>query len=392
MDALAYHLEARAPFHFGLRGVGIEATAAHAPSDTLFAAFCSALRQHQGQAALEEFLAGYSSPEPPLVLSSAFPYVLIRREEQVMDWVPPSPFDPRQAVRFYPRPLEPPPGVPDRAEERKRLKRIEWVSEGIFRAWVNDDRAGLAREWIRETTIGGQQVRYPNLAQGDHLWLTAEERERVAGWRDEETDEIRLWAVGDAPRVTVDRQANTSAVYQAGRLWFQPGGGLWLLMRWRADWQKRGEEALQVLGDAGMGGERSAGHGQFCPRGPHNLGKLLEPVPGGRFLTLSLYYPLPDELRGVIAGDGVNYRLRMRRGWMSSPDEGRDGQGNVVRGRALRRKAVRMFAEGSILGWPVGVPVRGALADVTPEAFGVHRVWRYGLACAVGYRPQGGAS
>ena len=393
MDATMYHLEARAPFHFGLRGVGIEATAVHGPSDTLFSALCHTIREQFSLATLEDFLAGYPSPDPPLVLSSAFPYVLIRREEEVEDWKPPKPFDPGQVVRFFPRPLEPPPGVPDVPKERKRVKRIAWVSEGIFRAWITAQSHFLSQQWVKEVVISGQKVKYPNLLQGGRVWLTTAERELVAGWRDEETDAIRLWAVGDVPRVTVDRRASTSTGYQAGRVWFPPGGGLWLLMRWREDWQKLGELALQVLGDAGVGGERSAGHGLFHPHGPHPLSPLPAPTPGERFLTLSLYYPTEAELSDVLGGEGINYRFQMRRGWMASPDESRDVGGNVVRGRALRRKAVRMFAEGSILRWPDddGKTMLGDLADVTPEAFETHKVYRYGLAWAVGYQPKGGA-
>jgi CRISPR-associated protein Csm4 len=390
MDAMAYHLQARAPFHFGLRGVGIEATAVHGPSDTLFSALCHVLRQQFDQTTLQDFLAGFSSSEPPLVLSSAFPYVLSRREEEV-DWQIPKPFDSGQAIRFFPRPLEPPPGVLDDAEERKTVKRVTWLSEGIFRAWVSNDAAALSREWIKELDVGGQKVKHPNLVQG-RVWLTADERERVAGWRDEETDAIRLWAVGDVPRVTVDRRASASTVYQAGRVWLQPGGGLWLLARWREDWRERGELALRVLGDAGVGGERSAGHGQFHLHGPHALAGLPDPTPGGRFVTLSLYHPTQAELADVIGDSKVSYRLQMRRGWMSSPDSTRPAKGEPLRGSALRRKAVRMFAEGSILRWPDGKAVRGDLADVTPEAFDPHKVWRYGLAYAVGYRPEGGES
>ena len=142
--------------------------------------------------------------------------------------------------------------------------------------------------------------------------------------------------------------------------------------------------ALQALGDAGIGGERSAGHGLFRLHGPHALDDLPDPAPGGRFLTLSLYYPAKAELPDVLEGD-VAYRFQMRRGWMSSPD-----QAKGLIGSALRRKAVRMFAQGSILSWPDGAQIRGALADVTPDLFDAHKVWRCGLAYAVGYRPGGG--
>jgi CRISPR-associated protein Csm4 len=375
MDATAYHLEARAPFHFGLRGVGIEATAAHAPSDTLFSALCYAVRQQFGTSVLEEFLDTYAAGEPALVLSSAFPYVPARREGEVEDWHPPERFDPARVVRFFPRPLEPPPGVAEDPSRRKQVKRITWLSETIFRAWVTgQDLAGHFGE--------------DNLVQGGRAWLTAQERETVAGWRDEETDAIRFWSVGEVPRVTVDRRASTSQVYQAGRVWFQPGGGLWLLMNWRADWQARGQLALQVLGDAGIGGERSAGHGQFRVHGPHSLPPLPEPQPGQRFVALSLYYPTRDELAGVLGGADVRYRLRMRRGWMASPDAAQSPDGRTVRGGGLRRKAVHMFAEGSLLRWPGGQTSLGTLADVTPEVFTAHTVWRYGRVFPVGYAPR----
>jgi len=80
----------------------------------------------------------------------------------------------------------------------------------------------------------------------------------------------------------------------------------------------------------------------------------------------------------------------MRRGWMSSPDDSWDESGRVVSGRALRRRAVRMFAEGSILRWMGGNGAPGDLAKVTPEAFKAHDVWRYGRAYAVGYPGEGG--
>ena len=59
MDLRAYHLQARSAFQFGLRGVGIEASAPYAPSDTVFSALCHALRQQFGVDTLEEFLQGY---------------------------------------------------------------------------------------------------------------------------------------------------------------------------------------------------------------------------------------------------------------------------------------------------------------------------------------------
>jgi CRISPR-associated protein Csm4 len=379
MDAKAYHLQGRSGFHFGLRGVGIEATSVHAHSDTLFSAFCHALRQQFDQATLQDFLNAYQTEEPPLLLSSGFPYVLERSEEEV-DWTLPGGVEPQQVVRFFPRPLTWPTCVPDLPDERKSVKRIQWVSEWLFRAWVNGD--DLSVHCKERTLLQGQQV-----------WVTDMELQSVAGWRDPESDEIRLWAEDDVPRVTVDRRRSTSNVYQAGLIRFQPGGGLWFLAYWREDWRARGETALQSLSDAGIGGERSSGYGRFTLHGPHAVPALPEPVPGERFLTLSLYYPRPEELSAVLRDQKVSYSLRVRRGWMSSPEAVADPSAGIVRGTALRRKSVRMFAEGSLLYWPEGRRTLGALADVTPDAFdpahGGHTVWRYGYALPVRYRGGG---
>ena len=44
------------------------------------------MRQQFGAPALEKFLNTYREDEPALVLSSAFPYVPVRREEEVEHW------------------------------------------------------------------------------------------------------------------------------------------------------------------------------------------------------------------------------------------------------------------------------------------------------------------
>ncbi|MGQ9492666.1 MAG: type III-A CRISPR-associated RAMP protein Csm4 [Anaerolineae bacterium] len=379
MDAKVYYLQARSAFHFGLRGVGIEETAVHAPSDTLFAALCYALLERFGRSTLEEFLAGFHDHVPPLLLSSTFPYVLARRERQV-EWKIPSLFQEDQIIRFFPRPPTWPSGIPHLPDERKAIKRIEWLSENVFRAWLNGENLSVHWEPKR------------NLVQGGRIWLSEEEWQQVAGWRDEDSNEILLWALDDVPRVTVDRQTSASAVYQTGIVRFQPGGGLWFLACWREDWQERGEVGLRILGDAGIGGERSAGYGLFHLHGPFPSPSLPTPQAGGLFLTLSLYFPTEEELPAVLKEKQVSYRLCLRRGWMSSPEEVPHPDGKLLRGSALRRRAVRMFAEGSVLYWPEGKTTLGMLADVTPQAFHPaqgnvgHKVWRYGYALPVGYK------
>lgn len=391
MQATAYYLEGRGAFHLGVRGVGLEATSVSCPADTLFAALCHALRQTYGAGELERFLATYprygqAEPEgePALVLSSAFPYAPTHpagaNAAPLGD-----PIAPDRVLRLWPRPLEAPAMSQSADDDHKKVKKIAWLSDKLLGAWLRGD--DLQAEWPPLPSEQGES----NIVQGGAVWLGRSELPLAQGWRDAESDDIAFWAVGDAPRVTVDRASSASAVYQAGRVRFQPGGGLWFLARWRDDeWRQRGEAALTALGDAGLGGERSVGHGQFRLRRGEAAAPWLGAQAGERIVTLSLYYPRECEMPFALGHADARYRLETRRGWMSSPDSTTDGK-ETYQGMALRRKAVRMVAEGSILRAPGDRGYVGQLADVTPEVFrpdvhpGGHLVWRYGVALVAGY-------
>jgi CRISPR-associated protein Csm4 len=349
MQTMAYPLQPRAPFHFGVRGVGVEATALTARSDTLFSALCITLRELYGAVELTGFLDQFPTKEnpdrdPPLLLSAGLPYA--------------------GDIRFYPRPLLPVPGLEDDPAEQKHQKKVTFVSETIFRAWVG---GGDVLQHYDRSEDG-------NLLHGKRVWVTADERAALSKsdhFLDQDTGRVRMWTVGDVPRVTVDRVSSSSSVYQAGQVRFAPGAGLYLLVVWRDDvWRDRFRELLQVLGDAGIGGERSSGYGLFTPQEPRSVD--LPDVEADHWVTLSSCWPLPGQ-EGILGPDAA-YRLENQRGWMGSPD-----------GRNLRRKSVRMLEPGSVLRALPDQAVCGGLADVTPKIFKTHTVWRYGLALPVGY-------
>jgi CRISPR-associated protein Csm4 len=337
MQLQAYYLEARSPFHLGERGVGLEATEVMAHADTLFSALCLTCREWYGEAVLEELLNAFLT-NPPFLLSSAFPYAELGGH----------------IIRLYPRPQGMPPGAVE--ADHKKLKKVKWVSEEVFRQWIG----------------GTLRIESTRPLQDGEVWLSREEAQalHVPDDADQAGKPFRLWESGEVPRVSVDRASSASQIYRAGRVRFVPGGGLWVAFLWRVgDWQDRVEQLLHVLGDAGMGGERSAGNGQFSVSGSDPL-EL--PDPSTRFVNLATYWPRQDEIEGLLS-ERVAYTLIMRRGWMGSPE-----------GNALRRKAVRMFGEGSVLNLPPNKAVLGGLADVTPNVFRHHRVYRYGYALPVG--------
>jgi len=350
-----FKLAPRSAFHFGLRGVGIEETEAFCPADTLFSALCLTLREWEpeGNHALEAWLAQFPPLDgqgPPLRLSSAFPYA--------------------GDVLFFPKPLLPanlPAG--QQAAGAKVLKKIAFVSAGIFEAW------------IAQQDLSGE-LPPDQLLHGGRVWVTAKEHDGLRELCKHSAGPIRLWDTQAAPRVTVDRATSRSAVYQAGVVRFREGAGLFTLIEFLAangaaaeTERARLATLLRVLGHSGLGGERSSGYGQFEVEAAEPFaGWGMEP--GGLFLTLAPYHPTQAEVAAGVLAEGASYTLLTRRGWVGSPD-----------GPALRRRLVRLLGEGSVLH-NTGQTGYGDLVAVTPhdegdrKALG-HQVWRYGIAFPV---------
>lgn len=267
-----YRLAPRTAFHFGLRGVGVEETATFCPADTLFSALCLTLREWErdGSRQLEAWLARFpplnGGGPPPLRLSSAFPYA--------------------GEVLFFPKPLVPANLPPEtRRTEAKTLKKITYVSQGILRAW-------LAQEDLND------QVDDDLLLHGGRVWVTRDELGTLKDFRDPGTGQIRMWATQPRPRVTVDRMTSQSSVYRAGVVRFQKRAGLYSLVEFLDDGhgaeRERMKTLLEVLGDSGLGGERSSGYGQFKLEGPKVFSGLGS-ADGELFLTLSPYHPTEAE-------------------------------------------------------------------------------------------------
>ena len=360
-----FKLAPRTAFHFGQRGVGVEGTQVFCHADTLFSALCLTLRELEpdGSAALTALLEqfprpGHATDPPPFRLTSAFPYA--------------------GDVLFFPKPSVPGKLKPEASQERgKTLKRATFVSQGIFTAWLNNE------------PLDGY-LKDENFLHSGDLWVTPNERAALEVFRSEETGKVQLWKSEPVPRVTVDRVTSKSAVYQAGRVRYRRvkldddelWAGLWVLVD-RLDNEQLGwlTNLFAVLGDSGIGGERSAGYGQFDLDGPTDFAGFGVQGLGERWLTLSTYHPRPDEMgEDGVLGEGCSYGLLIRRGWVASPE-----------GMSFRRPLVRMLGEGSVLHHPKAGKQQsyGDLADVTPEVMDPdkrdtgHKVWRYGIAFPV---------
>jgi CRISPR-associated protein Csm4 len=190
---------------------------------------------------------------------------------------------------------------------------------------------------------------------------------------------LRRFAVYGAervPRVTVDRISSASTIYHAGRATFASGCGLWFGVHWRtpgAAWQMQMGQLLALLGDDGLGGERSSGYGGFTVDA-RDAFHLPDAHAGRPALLLSRYHPTAEEAPAALNHPAAAYGLSQVAGWLRSPDAA--GQ---------RRKRLMLVSEGSIV-CPPRAPA-GDVVDVRPDyasGSGVaHPVFRYGLALAV---------
>ncbi|MDR7591347.1 MAG: type III-A CRISPR-associated RAMP protein Csm4, partial [Armatimonadota bacterium] len=318
-------LTPRSAFHLGERGIGYEETSELVHADTLFSALCSVWTLLFGEDAVRQDLLPYGPDwEPPFLISSAF----LRAGP----------------VCFYPKPLLPPPDG-----DAARWKEVEWLSEPLFRAWLE-----------------GARMPPVTFAHGGTVALAEAQREGLRA----HDPSLPFWKTVRVPRVTLDAVSNASELWHFGRLHFAPGCGLhfWVELRRLED---RFWTALRLLGDVGLGGDRSSGHGLF------SVEFRREDPPwkasDSRFVTLSPVY-LTQAQAPTLLRDGCAYRLETRTGWIGSTQPS-----------PYRRKAVRLLAEGSVLTGPTS-DLWGALVDVSPG--GVpdlpHRVYRWGYAFPAG--------
>jgi CRISPR-associated protein Csm4 len=337
MKTRCYRLTLHSALHQGVQGFAREGTAVTVPSDTLFSALVVSWSRLGVD--VDGWLAPYLAGEPPLHVTSTFPYA--------------------GDVRFYPRPLLRHRYGATGGDEKAR-RGYRWVSEALFNRLVQGDEIDVP------TTYAQQRA----------LWMTESEKDRLPAATYVEEDR-QGWRIDTRPRVSIDRITNASQIYHVGRVQYVEQCGLWFAARAQdAQWFERLEQSLDVLADVGLGGLRSVGHGAFTWERWSEAH-----VPGGSqdeseyALTLARYAPLgEDEIARTLLAPRALYHLRLVGGW-SPGDQG-----------ARRRKSVRMVTEGSLLRQPLA----GQLVDVTPD-IGIgdvgHPIYRYGFAFPVAAAP-----
>ncbi|MEA3396266.1 MAG: type III-A CRISPR-associated RAMP protein Csm4 [Chloroflexota bacterium] len=357
-DLTIYRLTFSGGLHVGERGVNLEEHSVRVSAGTLFAALVAVWRRmgHDPSA----FGAPFLQQQPPFLLTSLFPFA--------------------GDVRFFPLPVP----LARRftadvlQKRRKDIQDIRFVSEAILRKLLAGEPLD---EWLFPESTTAESTKGVAL-QGGIFWLTAAEIQKLPARLRRRQGKyhalrcLKIYAADKVPRVTIDRITSASELFHVGRVRFMPGCGLWFGVDWRAPERVVGDSGLTyraafarvllLLGEDGLGGERSAGYGAFESVSGGTL-SLPDPEPGAPLLLLSRYHPREAELPDVLTGPETAYTLIPKGGGVQTWD-----------GAARRRKRLWLLAEGSVIQIAGSGPW-GDVVDVQPDGF-PHPVWRYGFA------------
>jgi len=298
-------LKPKTPFHIGVKESSLEESLYYIPSDTLFSAFCNIYRILYGKEKLEELLSRFKDDTPPFKISSVFPCI-------------------------NGKPLFPLPKVigEERLKiegEKKELKRIEFVEENIFKILLQGKEVEIKKEHIVQDKI-----------------ISVEKKKIV-------------WKEIERARVVIDRIRNSSEIYYFGEIVFLDE--LYFLLDIKDEiFKEEIETTIRVLGDEGVGGDRTYGKGLFEYEGMNTI--RFEDISTEWNVILSMTYPRKNEIKGL---EGY-FDLIERGGWIYSVEE-----------KNIRKKFIRMFKEGSVFN-------KRLTGDIVEVGAGKHTVYRYGHA------------
>jgi CRISPR-associated protein Csm4 len=334
--------------HFGEVGIGLEKTSDRIRSDSLFSAWVSSyarLFQKQGIEELLQLFPTEKQPQliPPFRISSTFIHRQVGKD----------------TIYYLPRPLKFPINYPDEdIEFFKTYKKLNYLPLNIWERWYQGtgfDQNADANELITYTKKGK--------SDGD--------LHKSGTFNYKEASKFH-----QLPKIAIDRNTRATNIYHTGFVqfaWEENPAGLYFLLQLSPEGEKLSQKlqaALHLLGEEGIGGERSSGAGRFTVNWlnlPENWQKIVNFSAGNHHTLMSLFWE--DEISSDIIKNS-SYELQERGGWIAESQ--------------LRRQMVRMFSEGSVFP----TPPQGKLVDVTPAEFTKHRIYRSGISLSLPIKVQ----
>lgn len=168
-------------------------------------------------------------------------------------------------------------------------------------------------------------------------------------------------------RVFIPVDSADSLPYSVERLHFASDAGLYFMLNVDPEVLVRLQQCLSLLGDQGLGTDRSVGNGQFTFTISETTFRLPESNYG---VLLSMYSPVDAEYTDQNFLDEARYNLHRRGGYISSPaDETM---------MTLQKNSIYMFGEGSV--FKDYTKYKGEIKNLQPDDRINHPVWRDGRA------------
>ncbi|WP_039765739.1 type III-A CRISPR-associated RAMP protein Csm4 [Caldicellulosiruptor sp. F32] len=310
----------KAPVHIGEKEKLYNITRAFAHSDTLMSGIINAYSLLYGKDETEKLISKFINGTPPFEVSSTMPYV--------------------NSQYFVPVPLG--------------LNMDEYKNKGIINAEHQKELKKI--KFVREKDLlEGFLFKYR--PAGSFLIPQSE-------FENGRKKAFSLGRTKERARVSIDRQTSSSNIYYFSHYEFEKESGLWFYLKINNEEQENKiKAAIRLLGDEGLGGDRTCGLGSFkvdfkddVPQFKSDKSKY--------YMSLSLVNPKDeDEIKSV-----VFYEILTRSGYVYSKA-----------GLGIKRKTVSVFGEGAVFS----SKICGRVVDVTPEKFLSHKVYCFGLAFLV---------
>lgn len=324
MTVHVYKLQFTAPLHVSSNGSSYEDAESLIHSDTLYSALCTVAAQLYAE---EEWKKVFLNKDHCRIrISSTFPFF--------------------KESLFLPKPFSFSP---------KGFNQWEYA---IQKSWKKV--AYLSWEAFQNIIVEEQEIDYKNIS--DHIFSGAYflPTESMPQGR-------VLYAFREVPRVTLDRVSNSSTLFFYGDITFLKDAGLYFLCEFADEEAKVFlESSLRLLGDTGIGGDRTVGKGLFEVKAESK--QLPVTDEGNANLLLSLYTPKTEEISFLDTKKSY-YQIKTRQGWVSN--------------KTFRRQTIRAFTEGSVMVTMKNEKIEGRLHEVLPISFCGHPIYRYMRAFSI---------
>ncbi|MCX7654159.1 MAG: type III-A CRISPR-associated RAMP protein Csm4 [Fervidobacterium sp.] len=137
----------------------------------------------------------------------------------------------------------------------------------------------------------------------------------------------------EKPRVSIDRITNSANIYYSADVELEKNVAYWFFLEVNEEYEKKLKTVVNVLGDEGIGGEKTYGYGQFMAEFFEDNQDYF----GNFFLLLSVFKPSTDEVKCL---EPNGYRIARRGGYAYSPYQDSSTE--------IRYQMYNVFTEGSV--------------------------------------------